>query len=258
MKNTIIIIAAAILNATFFTGCKKEDSAAGMATSASQVSATTGNKVAMNKQKTFVTYQLQINRSSQLSPFQWQKGTANVSEIHFLIAKIPTVPEEIPAQDYFKVVNVQMPIFDKTFFGGVNVQTGIYKSIALQVILLPQNGPSLALSGIYKLNGRAIDVNLLIEDNVTLQSTVTHEAYDIHITGARIAAALTANIDGIMAGVNPALLTGLNMDGNTLTISKQTTPQLYAAVLESVRALPLSVVFTPMPRDTYIEVAAEN
>jgi len=224
------MIAATIISAALFTGCKKEDSMTGIAVQE------IGNGT------TNVTYQLQTLVPPAGSLVKWDKGYATASAIlfngtHYNGEMI--VREQFAAKDGKTVV-----LFGTPVLGSVNVPYNAFSSVSATIQLNPLNeNNALFLSGVHYIvqTGpsdnpvpiNTIPVQVMISDPIMLGSAWID---NVTINQPSYTAILSLDLSQLTNGILPRMLEIATATNGVVIISSTSNQNLYGIIVKNLQS----------------------
>ena len=231
MKTLKYMIAAALISATFFTGCKKGDNPLG--TAANEISKE-GTIVSSN-----LNYRLGAASQTSNTLIQWNKGYVTASELFFngLLIDGSVIK---PGREMAKS-GVTVDLFVPSSLGTVQVPFNVYSGASANVNLNPLNGnSSLWLAGTAAIINTVPDmppvkmrpVQLIIDQPVTLTSEVIN---NVKISQLNYTVTLTMDLNQLTSGIDAGMLENAMINNGIILISAKDNPNLYGIIFKNLQ-----------------------
>ena len=236
-----MMIAAAMIGAAVFTGCKKETmplDTAGIAASAKTEPGTTAS----------VAYYVDIPPQRPDAKLVWQQGSLSVAAL-LLDGAYDNGKNTIPVAVSAQPTQLMYPLFSQGSVGAVTIKTGVYQSLLFRMRLSRQGAHSLDLTGNYDMNGRPTTVHLVVDDDLLLQAKTPGP---LKLTfNTPYSARLLWDLNYITEIIAPDVMTNAkvdypdpqNPDHGVINVSATSNFDLYNRILQAIREHPLTVKF---------------
>ena len=242
MKTMRYMIAATIISAALFTGCKKEDSMTGIA--AEQI----GNGTAK------VTFQLQTLLPPTGSLVKWDKGYITVSDILFNGSHYNG--EMLTQQQYETTVGQTLNLLGTSALGIVNVPFNTFSSVSFTGLLNPLNETnSLYLNGTHEIGqtsssggnvpvpNTTIPVQVMISDPAILNSVWIN---GVTINQLNYTATLFFDLSQLTNGITPQMLETAATSHGVVVISSTSNQNLYGIIVSNLKNNLMNVQLLPL------------
>ena len=269
MKRTITIIAAAICACTY-TGCKKDKDTVQptYGTAQKDMAATTNAAYANNTELAApaIKYNLTVTPPSLTDMLQWTSGTMMVGLIYF--RGNVEAGNAMKAQNFMATADVAVNLIatasatgNTTVLGNLYVPHDKYYGGVAGVVSRAVNQPSgsgtnmaLALNGMYIKNGSRVGVQVMMsqpmEFTANLQTPVYYMLGNPQGGPVQYSAALTFDMNHLLAGLSSAALSNAVITNNTIVISESSNQELYQLLMNNVNGTMMVV----MDQDTQTPV----
>ncbi|MES2700986.1 MAG: hypothetical protein V4649_00010 [Bacteroidota bacterium] len=246
MKNVkTIVIAATLMSAAVFTGCKKEGALTDVTPMSSEAATARDQQPVppapqpVNGQAA-LAYHFNIFPTATTDPYQWQKGMISVADVQMQgTFYYPDGTQKLAVSYANPTPATTYSLFTPNdVIGKLPLRAGKYDNMSFRVLLATQNSPSLILAGTYMYRGRRIPLQFVVNERVTLWAQWPQMQY----LGAEGASGVSLFIKGesLVRGIDPLMMERAINQKNPeqgITISIQQNANLYNIMLGNLQKM---------------------